>query len=403
MNPIGPRSSQLRDAWRAVLVGLKPRELRKFVRDLQAIRNLLADEGFTATHFPEEARKSRRRILLEHILWRLRHRAINQYYFCWGLDRVAAPRLWNLLGYGQFRSMRDRCNRKPFPGARFNYIVLLRDKVLFWQFMRARGYPSPAVLGVSLGASIQWADDKPATPVERLAVEADGLDVVVKPIMGEQGAGVFRLAASRGMVSADGVPIEVSRLARLLTAGMLLQERVEQHAHLAAIHPSSLNTVRITTVRDAGVIRQFSYPYFRVGSGGSTVDNFKAGGIQVIVDPASGRLKGPGRRLYGGITHRHPDSGVIFDGFEIPYFPDAVRLALTAHGAIPGLHSVGWDVAVTPYGPTLIEGNDNWNGSIRMGLDPDFGSEFTRLCTQADTEHNATLFPQAVFGGNAAG
>lgn len=35
-----------------------------------------------------------------------------------------------------------------------------------------------------------------------------------------------------------------------------------------------------------------------------------------------------------------------------------------AHKSLYGIHSIGWDVAITDQGPVLIEGNDNWEISI---------------------------------------
>ncbi len=72
----------------------------------------------------------------------------------------------------------------------------------------------------------------------------------------------------------------------------------------------------------------------------------------------------------------HPDSGVVFDGFVVPRFFEAVDLVKACHSLLPGLHSIGWDVAVTPEGPVLLEGNDDWDGAIPMLFDPDFKMQF---------------------------
>lgn len=51
---------------------------------------------------------------------------------------------------------------------------------------------------------------------------------------------------------------------------------------------------------------------------------------------------------------------------------EAADLCVRLHDDLPGLHSVGWDVAFTPDGPIVIEGNDNWNGSHSNGAGPEF-------------------------------
>jgi hypothetical protein len=54
---------------------------------------------------------------------------------------------------------------------------------------------------------------------------------------------------------------------------------------------------------------------------------------------------------------KHPNSGERIEGFALPSWKDAVNLAIAAHESFPRIAFVGWDVAFTENGPTLIEGN----------------------------------------------
>ena len=63
---------------------------------------------------------------------------------------------------------------------------------------------------------------------------------------------------------------------------------------------------------------------------------------------------------FGGKIDRHPDSGVIFDGYTVPLYHEALQLCLKAHSYFYGIHSIGWDIAISENGPVIIEGNDNW-------------------------------------------
>ena len=47
-------------------------------------------------------------------------------------------------------------------------------------------------------------------------------------------------------------------------------------------------------------------------------------------------------------------------GFELPLWHQLLRVALTAHLQFTDVHSIGWDLAITPEGIRLIEGNLNW-------------------------------------------
>jgi hypothetical protein len=50
------------------------------------------------------------------------------------------------------------------------------------------------------------------------------------------------------------------------------------------------------------------------------------------------------------------------------------------HRELRGVHSIGWDLAITPAGACIIEGSDRWSGGIRMAADAAFKREFVRLC-----------------------
>ena len=52
-----------------------------------------------------------------------------------------------------------------------------------------------------------------------------------------------------------------------------------------------------------------------------------------------------------------PDLG----GKVIPCWQETLDLCLRAHELFPEVAAIGWDVALTPDGPVLLEGNFNWN------------------------------------------
>ena len=61
---------------------------------------------------------------------------------------------------------------------------------------------------------------------------------------------------------------------------------------------------------------------------------------------------------FGGkeFTH-HPDSKFNLGGFKIPFFKEACMLAISTVEYIPD-RWIGWDIAITPGGPIIIEAND---------------------------------------------
>lgn len=68
------------------------------------------------------------------------------------------------------------------------------------------------------------------------------------------------------------------------------------------------------------------------------------------------------------MTH-HPDSDLALQGHQLPHWPDAIALVTRAHRtAFPRFVSLGWDVALTPDGPVLIEANAGWGAEIMQTL-----------------------------------
>ena len=374
-----PLRSLIRTTVRAALAA--PADARRLVHDVGVIRRMVRDPAFTQGYFGDEPRKPARRALAELLAWRVRRGEVNQYYYCWGLDRVHGPRAADLLSYREFRTLRDRRNAADAASGGESYLALVRDKYLFALLLKALDYPTPPLVALVHDGTVEWLAPRRAAPLASLADPSRELDVIAKPRFGIQGSGVFRLRSRGGVPCIDGEPADLARLAAALRAPAVLQVPIVQHPAMAALHPSSVNTLRVITVRDGREPRPFSRPLLRVGFGGSLVDNGTAGGLQAFVDPATGRVAGRAIMLRGGMLDRHPDTGVAFDGFEVPHCGRAIELAVRLHRELPGLHSIGWDLAMTADGPVFIEGNDNWAAGLRIGLEPGFRDEFVRLCT----------------------
>ena len=44
-----------------------------------------------------------------------------------------------------------------------------------------------------------------------------------------------------------------------------------------------------------------------------------------------------------------------------------------------GMHSIGWDVAITENGPAIIEANEDWDGSFAMCSEDCFRKKRLRM------------------------
>lgn len=145
--------------------------------------------------------------------------------------------------------------------------------------------------------------------------------------------------------------------ARLLENNQyLVEEAVIQHSELNKLCPESVNTLRIVTLTLNGT-SHYLYALLRVGSGHNHVDNISSGGMYTRIG-AGGLLEFPAFCDKTGLYYdSHPVTQTTFKGFIVPMFDEAVTLCLNAAKVKPELAYIGWDVAITPDKPVLIEGN----------------------------------------------
>ena len=166
-----------------------------------------------------------------------------------------------------------------------------------------------------------------------------------------------------GMGNLDGVDYlprtdkPTAALARLRERGQTLcEEIIRQHPDLNAIWPGSINTVRMVTILKDGKAHVVA-AYLRVGNGPRPVDNFNNGGMVVPLDRETGVILCHARDKAGRFYECHPVTGTRFQGTRVPMWPEILALLQDAAQVVPSIRYVGWDVAVTPEGPLLVEGN----------------------------------------------
>lgn len=136
----------------------------------------------------------------------------------------------------------------------------------------------------------------------------------------------------------------------------LVEECVVQHDDLNRLYPGSVNTLRVITfLQDNGeavVIRAL----LKMGKDGE-VDNNCAGGLTTYPDD-NGVCINPATNENAVRFETHPVTGTRIVGFQVPYWKEAMEMACKASHVVPQIRYVGWDVAIAPDGPLIIEGNE---------------------------------------------
>ncbi len=148
-------------------------------------------------------------------------------------------------------------------------------------------------------------------------------------------------------------------LTDLLNNSFLHQEVIKQHEDINKVYSKSINTLRIETYINNEYEIKILSVIMRFGVGNSIVDNASAGGFYISVNLDTGKLQGIGRQdlVAGGqVYSSHPDTNTKLEGVRIPFFKEACELAKKAAQYLPN-RIIGWDIAITPNGPIIIEGN----------------------------------------------
>ncbi len=141
-----------------------------------------------------------------------------------------------------------------------------------------------------------------------------------------------------------------------LICDVVIQRPIKQHAQMAALHPQSVNTLRIVSLLTKDKIQIYAV-CVRIGVGEARMDNGWQGGIFCAVRP-DGSLKEYGVRHDGTRTKTHPDLGYSFADKRIPHLAKAIRLVKKAHAFMGHFRLVAWDIAIDEKGEAvLVEAN----------------------------------------------
>ncbi|MCL2767975.1 MAG: hypothetical protein FWE49_04550 [Synergistaceae bacterium] len=174
-------------------------------------------------------------------------------------------------------------------------------------------------------------------------------DFVVKTCRGASGTGVSVVNVEKGKEDSA-----FRKLAQKMP--LILEERIVQKDTMAALHPESINTCRITTVllNDGCHILN---PAVRIGRGSGIIDNAGAGGLFAPVDVESGKILQDAFDIYGLRYSKHPESNIVFSSFIVPEWEEALALAEKLCRVIPTTRYTGWDLALSDKGWMMVEGN----------------------------------------------
>lgn len=234
----------------------------------------------------------------------------------------------------------------------------LANKLRFSEKMKELPRSAPLYLGKiekgifydSEGITKKITSKNDLLPILKKLVEKHKA-IFVKSVESFGGKGVYRLNESS--------PLNLDELN--LQNDYIIEKGLTQHEALNQINPHCVNTLRVISLNRNGEIKIPSC-ILRMGVDKSYKDNASNGGIFVNYDIKSNKLdKVATKFIYKGGTslHSHPETKYVFKDKKLPYPDKVVSLVIRAAKVFPDRYIIGWDIAYTPEGPMIIEGNTN--------------------------------------------
>jgi hypothetical protein len=290
-----------------------------------------------------------------------------EYYQTAGMWRRDMPWAEKVGHLGERGYLRALAMANPMP-----YRKLSQHKLPEKALLTLLGLPTPRFLGIARKRGGRTADGAPLASAAdfeaflgRLSVDR----ICLKVMEGQGGSGFLAMRVVRTAGGWVLVPLGggdsltaaefFARHIEPAESGRLIEEYLDQHPDLAWFNETSVNTLRILTYQPRHAPARALGAYLRIGRRGALVDNLGAGGIIAGVDLATGVLQAaydgtPARRLLVA----HPDTGRVIQGRQLPFWPESLRLTEAALDAFPKMRFAGFDIAVTPAGPVIIEINN---------------------------------------------
>ncbi len=236
------------------------------------------------------------------------------------------------------------------------------DKLEFYKLCKVHGIPTPEVLAAF-------------APTRRLVDFQSGLlpqyDLFVKARTGLGGEGTERFQwegvffqSNRGSrLRPEDLSGYLAARARAENLTLLVQPTLSNHPHIRSGPNEALATVRLVTGRsiDGEVTPIFSYILWGAANKITAHSN-----CVTLIDVATGRF----------IPAPPQDSPRIYqyrrfggnDACTLPDWNAALSLVKAAHKACSNFVFIGWDLAFTPDGAMILEGNTNWSPTTYQTL-----------------------------------
>ncbi|HVJ31997.1 MAG TPA: sugar-transfer associated ATP-grasp domain-containing protein [Terriglobia bacterium] len=230
------------------------------------------------------------------------------------------------------------------------------DKAGFIRLLQRHGLPvTPLLMTCEAGT---------ATPAT-LDPAASGGDLFIKDRYGKGAQGAMaipRLASGR--LDYRGRALTLAELIATLTrrskkVALIVVPRLHNHPNIADLAEQSLITLRVFTCLDEKGVPTIAMAMLRILGKLEPRWRMKTEwGAAIDLDSGRlGDLVSDQPHLFNGRYRNHPVNGRPVAGRAVPLWQEVRDIALAGHRLAADRLLIGWDIAVTPAGPVILEAN----------------------------------------------
>ncbi len=340
-------------------------KLKKIPFQMRDIWRITKGKGIDFDSRPQKPKKFFSR-LIDLLIWYLKHGEVQYFYYLFGFDAKSRKEQNEYFSVKEYYRLMSAINKKLVGGVALDYAVLSHDKFVTTSYLQSLGAPHVRNEAFIIDNRVFWTEGG-----------EDGLEsllntnfefIYIKPIHGGQGKQIICLEIETGQFYYQGAQLSVTSLEKQLLGQLwVVQKKVLQHSELEKFSSSAANTIRINTILKQGK-SEFLSSVMRFSVGGSHVDNWHSGSPLVPIDHETGTLREKGyyepKKYIVTTIAEHPDSKIPFKGYKIPFYEEAVEIALWVHKFYYYSFILGFDFVVTEKGPLIIEINPTPSPSL---------------------------------------
>ena len=174
--------------------------------------------------------------------------------------------------------------------------------------------------------------------------------IIVKPLLATCGIGVEAFEVNKSKKENKEIYEKIKS-----RGTSIIEEYIIQTKEMAEFCPTSVNTIRVYTIRVNGKVIPLA-SFIRMGNGG-VVDNFHANGCAAGINIEKGVVETNAVDVKRNVYVNAPATGKKIKGFKIPRWKEILKICEAAAQEVDGVNLIGWDLAITTKGIILIEGN----------------------------------------------